>query len=205
MKLYKMLITALSLNICNCFNIIKKQTVTSSIITQVPDIKKRELMNNILLANVGASCGTLLYGYLSFFMPYIDQNSNNGIIATDKNGENINNDKWLKQHFTGKRELVQGINGDPYYLLINVNENKLEKYALNAICTHLGCVVPWNSAENKFMCPCHGSQYDSTGKVIRGPAPRSLALATIDIVNNNVVLKKWSEEDFRDNSNPWWI
>lgn len=33
---------------------------------------------------------------------------------------------------------------------------------------------PWRStmqAENKFKCPCHGSQYDNTGKVVRGPAP----------------------------------
>ena len=36
---------------------------------------------------------------------------------------------------------------------------------VNAVCTHLGCVVPWNKAANKFMCPCHGSQYDKNGKV----------------------------------------
>ena len=124
-------------------------------------------MNNILLVNVGASSGTLLYGYLSFFMPIIDKNSNNGMIAMDKNSVNINNNVWLKEHYSGKRELVQGINGDPYYLLINVDTNKLETYTLNAICTHLGCVVPWNSAENKFMCPCRGSQYDTNGKVIK--------------------------------------
>lgn len=39
------------------------------------------------------------------------------------------------------------------------------------MCTHLGCVVPWNKAENKFKCPCHGSQYDANGMKIRGPAP----------------------------------
>merc|ERR1712194_708542 len=46
---------------------------------------------------------------------------------------------------------------------------------INAVCTHLGCVVPWNRAANKYICPRHGSQYDFTGKVIRGPAPLSLA------------------------------
>ena len=51
------------------------------------------------------------------------------------------------------------------------NDGTLADYGLNAVCTHLGCVVPWNKAENKFKCPCHGSQYNDEGKVIRGPAP----------------------------------
>lgn len=42
---------------------------------------------------------------------------------------------------------------------------------INAVCTYLGCVVPWNAAENKFICPCHGSQYNNQGRVVRGPAP----------------------------------
>lgn len=43
-------------------------------------------------------------------------------------------------------------------------DKKIRDYGIVAVCTHLGCVVPWNKAENKFMCPCHGSQYDQTGK-----------------------------------------
>lgn len=43
-------------------------------------------------------------------------------------------------------------------------DKKVQDYGIVAVCTHLGCVVPWSKAENKFMCPCHGSQYDQTGK-----------------------------------------
>ena len=60
--------------------------------------------------------------------------------------------------------------GDPTYLIVE-NDRTLATYGINAVCTHLGCVVPWNKAENKFICPCHGSQYNSQGKVVRGPAP----------------------------------
>ena len=49
--------------------------------------------------------------------------------------------------------------GDATYLIVT-GDNTIEKFGVNAVCTHLGCVVPWNQAENKFMCPCHGSQYD---------------------------------------------
>ena len=64
----------------------------------------------------------------------------------------------------------RGVQGDPTYLVVE-SDGTLANYGVNAVCTHLGCVVPWNSAENKFMCPCHGSQYNNQGKVVRGPAP----------------------------------
>lgn len=44
-------------------------------------------------------------------------------------------------------------------------------------CTHLGCSVPWNTAEDQFHCPCHGSLFDKhTATVKGGPAPRPLDL-----------------------------
>jgi glycine/D-amino acid oxidase-like deaminating enzyme/nitrite reductase/ring-hydroxylating ferredoxin subunit len=47
---------------------------------------------------------------------------------------------------------------------------------LSAVCPHLGCIVNWNSAENTWDCPCHGSRYEARGKVIQGPANSDLAL-----------------------------
>ena len=59
--------------------------------------------------------------------------------------------------------------------------------------------------ENKFMCPCHGSQYDMNGKVVRGPAPLSLALAHADVDDNDVIqFSPWTETDFRTGLAPWW-
>jgi len=46
--------------------------------------------------------------------------------------------------------------------------------ALYKVCTHLGCLYNWNTQEGKFICPCHGSQFQADGQYILGPAPRSL-------------------------------
>ncbi|MCO5569816.1 hypothetical protein L7F22_023530 [Adiantum nelumboides] len=92
----------------------------------------------------------------------------------------------------------------PVYLVIEKN-GALANYGINAICTHMGCVVPWDvPKEDKFMCPCHGSQYDNRGQVVQGPAPLSLALQHVDVVNGKVAISPWLETDFRDGEAPWW-
>jgi len=45
-------------------------------------------------------------------------------------------------------------------------------HAISRICTHLGCIVALT--EIGMACPCHGSKYNRNGKVVGGPAPRSL-------------------------------
>jgi Rieske Fe-S protein len=43
-------------------------------------------------------------------------------------------------------------------------------HRLQAICSHMGCLLVWNDAEKTWDCPCHGARFNHQGKVIHGPA-----------------------------------
>jgi cytochrome b6-f complex iron-sulfur subunit len=62
--------------------------------------------------------------------------------------------------------------------LSNTNDGLM---ALYKVCTHLGCLYNWNNQEGKFICPCHGSQFQANGTYIQGPAPRSLDRFVVEI------------------------
>jgi len=153
----------------------------------VPDMERRKIMNNILLfGGVLPAVGGLGIPYILFFIPRTSSSGGAGLPALTKAGDAVTFAGWLANHNVGDRELVQGLKGDATYLI--VDEGKVVRdYGINAVCTHLGCVVPWNKAANKYMCPCHGSQYDQTGKVIRGPAPLSLAIAHITDADGAII------------------
>tara|TARA_Y100000590_G_scaffold154084_2_gene177054 strand:+ start:6376 stop:6888 length:513 start_codon:yes stop_codon:yes gene_type:complete len=56
------------------------------------------------------------------------------------------------------------------------------------ICTHLGCVPLADKGEyNGWFCPCHGSHYDTSGRIRKGPAPVNMEIPKYEFVNNNTI------------------
>lgn len=58
--------------------------------------------------------------------------------------------------------------------------------AYSSRCTHLGCTLPWDRKENKFICPCHASAFDIRGVVLSSPAPRPLDRYPVKIENRQI-------------------
>ncbi len=169
----------------------------------VADMQRRTVMNGVLVSGAALPVSWLAGGFVYFLVPPVPTGGGAGQAARDALGDAVKASAWSARHPYPSRALVEGLRGDAHYLIVKEDGN-LEDYAINAVCTHLGCVVPWNRAALKYICPCHGSQYDATGKVVRGPAPLSLALAHASVEDDVVQLAPWPEVDFRTQDRPWW-
>ena len=118
--------------------------------------ERRDFLGLAALWSMIAAVGVALLGAMRLPMPSIFPESNSRIKLGPLEG------------FLGKQVTVVA----KHRLWIYSSEEGL--YAISAVCTHLGCIVSAKE-EGGYFCPCHGSQFDPTGKVTGGPAPRPLA------------------------------
>lgn len=94
----------------------------------------------------------------------------------------ITNRKKQTIPFNKNKEVV--FNDD--FIIVNNNGTTT---AFSAHCTHLGCKIDKMEGE-RFVCPCHGSQYDLNGKVLKGPAYKDLEIVPSEISEdgNNIIV-----------------
>ena len=84
------------------------------------------------------------------------------------------------------KELI--VSGEPIFIVHQIEGFKV----FSAVCTHLGCLVRWESDKNRFYCPCHKGIFDSNGQVISGPPPRPLDQFKVEQDKNLVYM--WIEK-----------
>ena len=77
---------------------------------------------------------------------------------------------------------------DPELDKDRVKKGKEEWLVTVGICTHLGCVPIGNSGDyNGWFCPCHGSVYDTSGRIRKGPAPKNLEVPPYAFISDTVI------------------
>jgi len=78
---------------------------------------------------------------------------------------------------------------DPQKDEARVKPGKPEWLVLLGICTHLGCVPVANAGDyNGWFCPCHGSHYDTSGRIRKGPAPLNLEVPPYVFLEEDKIL-----------------
>ncbi len=75
-------------------------------------------------------------------------------------------------------------------------------YAIQSVCTHLGCPPNWLAAEQKFKCPCHGSGFYISGINFEGPAPRPLERFKIALADDGQIMIDKSQK-FQQELGQW--
>jgi Rieske Fe-S protein len=83
--------------------------------------------------------------------------------------------------------LVQSPGVTGKILAVHARDGRL--YAVNSVCTHMGCDVLYDKDLGHIRCPCHGSQYGLDGRNIKGPAKRPLASYKIYVTDGRVVIE----------------
>ena len=82
---------------------------------------------------------------------------------------------------------------DPQTLEERVSQGRLPWLVMIGVCTHLGCIpLGIDEGEPKgqfggYFCPCHGSHYDTAGRIRKGPAPRNLDVPEYEFVSDTIV------------------
>lgn len=73
-------------------------------------------------------------------------------------------------------------------LVVNVDGSVIR--AFTSICTHEGCSTNWQFDSSRFTCTCHGSQFNTAGRVVRGPAVADLAEFTVTRSGDTLSIQK---------------
>ncbi len=135
-----------------------------------PKINRREFLNLAWLASLGFVTLQFAGGVYLFSMPRFKAGEFGGVFTVGKTSDLPS---------AGSAPLAF-----PKVKLWISNTDQ-GVFAIYKVCTHLGCLYNWNTQENKFICPCHGSQFQLNGEYIRGPAPRSLDRFVLQFVDSN--------------------
>jgi cytochrome b6-f complex iron-sulfur subunit len=72
-------------------------------------------------------------------------------------------------------------------IIVRVSETAI--LALSAVCTHLRCVLRWEEASGRILCPCHAGAFDRQGNALSGPPNRPLVRYPSEIRGDEIIVR----------------
>lgn len=167
---------------------------------KVKDENRRKLLTTTAYtaASIGAACAIL---------PFIDSmNPSKDVAALASVEVDISNIKvgetkkvmWRGKPVSVRRRSAEEIEEankvelselrDPQKDSERVKSGKEEWLVTIEICTHLGCIPISGQGEYKgWFCPCHGSQYDTSARIRKGPAPKNLEIPPYEFLSDTLI------------------
>jgi ubiquinol-cytochrome c reductase iron-sulfur subunit len=171
-----------------------------------PDgVRRRDFINLAAVSFAGVGVLAVLYPLINQMNPSADVLALASIdvdVSPIQPGQAVKTE-WRKQpvfirHLTPQEiESANAVDAaslrDPQALADRTAEGKPQWLITLGVCTHLGC-VPLGAAEGEnkgefggYFCPCHGSHYDTAGRIRKGPAPTNLVVPEYEFMSDTSV------------------
>ncbi|MBL6664219.1 MAG: ubiquinol-cytochrome c reductase iron-sulfur subunit [Rickettsiales bacterium] len=169
-------------------------------IESVKDEKRRKLLANAAYTTAGAGAACALYPFVMSLNPADDVQALSSV-EVDISGIEVGSAKkvmWRGKPVSVRRRSKKEIEAanevdlntlrDPQKDSDRVKKGKEEWLVTIEICTHLGCVPTPEAGEfDGWFCPCHGSQYDTSARIRKGPAPKNLEIPPYEFLSDKVI------------------
>ena len=159
-----------------------------------PDVTKRDFLKLVTGASAAIGAAAAAWAFIDYMEPSKDVLALSSVeldLTPIVEGQGVTilwqGKPIFVRHRTAKEikeaeDVPLGDLPDPQADSARVKQGHDQWIVLIGICTHLGCIPLGNKPTDPrgdwggWFCPCHGSQYDTSGRVRRGPAPANLAL-----------------------------
>ena len=165
--------------------------------------KKETIKRRNFLFTASYTLGAV--GVVAAVWPFIDQMnpdaSVKSLATTEVDISSIELGKTITVLWRGKPVFIRRRTQEEISKAQNVNVKELkdpqkdedrvkksEWLIMTGVCTHLGCIPLGDKGDfGGWFCPCHGSHYDTSGRIRKGPAPTNLEIPKYEFVDNNTI------------------
>ncbi|MBN8483638.1 MAG: ubiquinol-cytochrome c reductase iron-sulfur subunit [Sphingomonadales bacterium] len=168
-------------------------------------VRRRDFINIAAVSAAGAGGVAVLYPLISQMAPSADVRA---MSSTEVDVSAVQPGQAIKAIFRKQPVFIRQLTAaeieeankvdvaslrDPQTLKERTKEGHEAWLVTMGVCTHLGC-VPSGAAEGEvkgefggYFCPCHGSHYDTAGRIRKGPAPLNLVVPEYEFASDTVI------------------
>ncbi|HEX9805252.1 MAG TPA: ubiquinol-cytochrome c reductase iron-sulfur subunit [Alteraurantiacibacter sp.] len=169
-------------------------------------VRRRDFINIAAVSAAGVGAVGVIYPLVSQMAPSADvlaESTTELDISAIESGQAIKTvfrkqPVFVRNLTPAEIEAANAVNAgslrDPQTLAERTKEGRENWLITMGVCTHLGC-VPLGAAEGEnrgefggYFCPCHGSHYDTAGRIRKGPAPTNLEVPTYEFTSDTNIL-----------------